>query len=1083
MALPVAKKQKLEADESITPQLLGARYDNTTAHGNSRNVYGNVINTYNVGPQQTPAGLESTPDAPGQIVNDIKNIMNNLEFEQMDDRLATIATAHSKTCEWLFHRKEYQAWRDPGALTTNRGFLWLKGKPGAGKSTLMKKARHHGEQEHGDLIISFFFNARGVEFQKSTEGMYRSLLYQLMDNRVEQLTALSGHEGCSRIFQLLENLVENLPRRRNRLSSRVWPIELLKDMLRDLVLAFSPAQVAHFADASNAHADTETAETYRNPVLALAQMQVTCYVDALDECKNDDARDMVDFLGTLRATAAQADVGFRVLLTSRHYPHITFNACQELIFDGQEGHEADIAEYISSRLRIGEGKLAQEVKATIQARASGVFLWVVLVIRMLNELYDRGQIRRMRQRLDAIPGGLHELFEEILHGDTQEGEERLLVFQWLIFSQRPLSLEEFYHAVTGAFESGDVGSRDQNGVSEDDMKRFLLDASKGLAEMTESLDPTVQFIHESVKDYLLDTGLLALKPSLGSDIVGQCHARLLDCCRHYLELAEIALSPILADADALPVPAPEETLPTVHELMRKAMAACPFLEISVECILYHAEFAHLTKSQEEIAKFIAAFPQRLWRRLYNLHPSRKQLSVEVSPLYILVLKGTHKLAEAHINTQGTLQQPPKQSLTEYHRSLLGAAVANRDHIMVTMLLGRGIGANWPAEADHTCLSLAVKKTDDHMVRILIDAGATADPHANDPWGSPLLGQSLRSAGKAIILRVLASDVYTSRWHEDFNWIMSEVNANNYSEVEQVLVSRLEAIVEEVSRPDPDQVPPLEPYHTLTFLAACIYGLPDMIAPLAKHGVDLNATFVRDTGLSIATERRHTKVVQSLLELGADPNIPNGLGSYPIHEAASEGHDQILRTLLQSGANPSPADGAQRRPLHKATMYGKETAARLLIEHGADINAPDLSRKRPLDMAVSFGRESFVRLLIDHGADVHAVNAKGDAVLVSASGMGNLEILDVILQASDSVPIEQLNRAASEALTYGHDEIVERLVAKGAEAPVLPSRRESTDESSSSSADEENDHSTPKTQVADEDDLETCAEVATHKDRE
>jgi hypothetical protein len=54
MAQPVAKRQKLEEDENILPQLSGARYDNTTAQENSRNVYGNVINTYNVCPQQAP---------------------------------------------------------------------------------------------------------------------------------------------------------------------------------------------------------------------------------------------------------------------------------------------------------------------------------------------------------------------------------------------------------------------------------------------------------------------------------------------------------------------------------------------------------------------------------------------------------------------------------------------------------------------------------------------------------------------------------------------------------------------------------------------------------------------------------------------------------------------------------------------------------------------------------------------------------------------------------------------------------------------------------------------------------------------
>jgi hypothetical protein len=180
----------------------------------------------------------------------------------------------------------------------------------------MKCAQHYGERSYEGHVVSFFFNARGVELQKSTQGMYRSLIHQLLKKKKEQLLALPKHKGHSRHFQLLENLIEKSPQNKSHLA-----VELLKDMLRDLVLAFSPAQMVPSADALD---DTETAERYGKSVLALAlaQTQITCYVDALDECKEDDARDMLDYLGALRVTAVQTDVDFRVLLTSRHYPHI-----------------------------------------------------------------------------------------------------------------------------------------------------------------------------------------------------------------------------------------------------------------------------------------------------------------------------------------------------------------------------------------------------------------------------------------------------------------------------------------------------------------------------------------------------------------------------------------------------------------------------------------------------------------------------------------------------------------------------------------------------------------------------------------
>jgi ankyrin repeat protein len=1016
----VEERHDLGVDPDTVLRPLGKRYDNNTAQGNSRNIYGDVYNTYHAGSQRVPSEPESTPYAPGPIV---ESVSKSLAFEHMDDRFATIVTAHSDTCQWLFQRHEYNAWRNPDAPNTDCGFLWLKGKPGAGKSTLMKKAQQHGEQEHGDLIISFFFNARGVELQKSTQGMYRSLLCQLLNKRMEQLAALSERLGYSHHFQLLQSLLAKVPHKMTLPTPQDWPIELLKDLLRDLVLAFSPDQVARCANAFNVHDDVKARETYRHCVLALAQTHLTFYVDALDECEHDDAREMVDFLGNLRATATQADVGFRVLLASRHYPHITFNACRELILDSQGGHKTDIAEYTRSKLRIGESSLACEIQASIQARASGVFLWVVLVIRIMNKLFDRGQIRQLKQKLDKIPDGLHELFEEILQGDTQDGEERLLVFQWLLFSQRPLSSEEFYHAVTGTSEFvGEVDDCEQNIVSEDDMRRFLLDASKGLAEMTKSADPTVQFIHESVKDYLLGAGLVALAPSHGADVVKHCHARLQLCCRYYLEHTQISLSPLLANS------------PMWHD----AEQTYPFLEYAVAFMVYHAECAYSPESP--LGDFVAAFPHDLWRKFNNFITKRCRLTAEVSPLYFLILEGALKLSEAHIKAKEMPRRWSKHVLPEYHRSFLGVAVNNGDEGMVEMLLGHGIGANWPAKRGHTCLSLAVEKRDDRMVEILIDAGATAEPQANHTWGSDRLGPVLRSASEEIILKILVSDVYPTRWHEDFNWILFSAEKNGFFKVERILVSRLEGLAREVQ--DPGQASPVERYPEPAFLAACMRGLPDIIPPLARHGINLNVTFCGNTGLSIATQRCLPKVVKALLSVGADPNIPDGAGDFPIHTAVVSGRHEILRMLLDPGAYPSASDEG---PPHTAATHGNETAIVPHVDNVANINAHNADQEHPLYLAALHSRPTFARLLLDRGAD-----DLGNSALFAASYYGNSEILDMLLEAGDPVSIEQLDKAAFKALENGHDSVVERLVQKGAKRPSFPPRIEGTDGSSSAS---------------------------------
>jgi len=72
------------------------------------------------------------------------------------------------------------------------------------------------------------------------------------------------------------------------------------------------------------------------------------------------------------------------------------------MLDGQNGHQQDISAYIESKLRLHKSK-AEEIKAAVQARAQGVFLWVVLVVKRLNQDHDRGNVHSLRNRLDEVP--------------------------------------------------------------------------------------------------------------------------------------------------------------------------------------------------------------------------------------------------------------------------------------------------------------------------------------------------------------------------------------------------------------------------------------------------------------------------------------------------------------------------------------------------------------------------------------------------------------------------------------------------------------------------------------------------------
>ena len=142
-------------------------------------------------------------------------LQDSLSFSQMDFRYAAIQAAHRQTCQWLFNTAEYKRWRDPELRQAHHGLLWVKGKPGSGKSTITKVALQHARKTYLDeKHICFFFNGRGDGLEKSVKGMFRSLLHQVAPEVPWLLEAVNA-------------------RAVKEYGKGEWPLELLKDLVRE----------------------------------------------------------------------------------------------------------------------------------------------------------------------------------------------------------------------------------------------------------------------------------------------------------------------------------------------------------------------------------------------------------------------------------------------------------------------------------------------------------------------------------------------------------------------------------------------------------------------------------------------------------------------------------------------------------------------------------------------------------------------------------------------------------------------------------------------------------------------------------
>lgn len=121
-----------------------------------------------------------SPVAAG-VLTKRQELMDLLDFDEIGARLLSLKAPHNKTCTWFLENEKYRQWLNLQNVDDHHGFLWIKGKPGSGKSILMKfleeKTRLSVAKDPNRLFASFFFYAPGEDLEKSTLGLYRSLLW------------------------------------------------------------------------------------------------------------------------------------------------------------------------------------------------------------------------------------------------------------------------------------------------------------------------------------------------------------------------------------------------------------------------------------------------------------------------------------------------------------------------------------------------------------------------------------------------------------------------------------------------------------------------------------------------------------------------------------------------------------------------------------------------------------------------------------------------------------------------------------------------------------------------------------------
>lgn len=194
----------------------------------------------------------------------------------------------------------------------------------------------------------------------------------------------------------------------------------------------------------------------------------------------------------------------------------------------------------------------------------------------------------------------------------------------------------------------------------------------------------------------------------------------------------------------------------------------------------------------------------------------------------------------------------------------------------------------------------------------------------------------------------------------------------------------------------------------------------------------------DERLISAAGRGDTRVVERLLEGGADANARDQSGATPLMAAARENRLDAARQLIEAGAYVDARDDTGQNAYLIVTAEGYLEFLRLLLRNGADPRTTDDEGGTGLIHAADGGHVGVVRELLETDVNVDQVNDYGwtallEAIILGDGGPRYTEIVRLLVEADADVNIADGSGVTplEHARERGYDEIIEILLEAGA----------------------------------------------------
>jgi ankyrin repeat protein len=902
------------------------------------------------------------------------------------------------TSEWLLSHSVFSRW----ISSREKNIVWIVGKPGSGKSTLARfvvdtlqnpsicayKHLSGSSEVQSDALevqtprVLYFFCSY-VDPPSNAVAVLRSLLHQLLAVQPSLLRYIS-------------------PDDRLRCGQQTAQASLLGGLL---------AQVAEYVD-------------------------IIVVIDALDEL-DEPVRD--DLLGALapapklsrwlnispldRNEVSESQVhshpphsSFKIFCTSRLESYLelpvgpsayTINLSQD---EAAMGIDYDIRLFIKSMLDryTRQSLLWDSQKKAIEKRlvekAEGIFLWVALQTKSLFALQTES--RDISSVLAHLPRGLENSYSQVLEALQRQppgfADVGLKTLKWLLHAQRPLYVSELSEAL--AFKTD---SRLPRSLTQRHPDMSTLVELCGNLIVVDEFDSTVQLIHKTVRDFLLDS--LHPKVSSLNDEARWAEGSLAQACLSYLALQDFGdLEVCCVKGNNLRKQNLNEWLPAPAELFWEF----PFLEYAAKYWFTHLgsiSVKHDDFSASELGGLVhllsnpKSAPFRIWFPIYWFSHctetwERRRYPEYPTELIVLAFLG-NETEIRHLLRWKKVATDECTPAGEEWTPLMAAAWMGNESV-VDLLLECHAGDNAEPQQNARTLVQAIERGHITIAQKLI--GHFTKIQSSLPFQRSILDisgeegvtpliASVRGGSRELVAKCLS--------------LGADVNARGFHPYPRFLAW--------VTLP-----PEIELALPVTPLGAAIsIGSIEMSSDLLHSGADI----ISSKAIFVAARTSNDGLLKLLLDNGADVDTKydqNVDGWTPLHCAAFYGNRNMVERLLSHGAEVDSMDKFGWTPFQLACDSGKLEVAKTLLEKSTQSS---ISKNQALLYACSLADYELVKLLLGAGSSPQATGRHNGKMA-----------LDYLLDADDVVHPAPHNCVASRLPHQGgRVAVLELLLRQGA----------------------------------------------------